>query len=333
MAQDKNQKNGNKKSPFSIYWIYAILGIGLIAYQYYYSASSKIPLKTVAQFESLAEGGYVENVTIVINKLRADIRLNEDGISFLKSTDEKQFQNIKKAVKNQNTRGKSSGTHDFELNISDNGNFEKKIEEINATLKEGGKHQIPYTSETEYDYLSSILGFLLPIVLIFALWMFIMRRMSGGGGGPGGQIFNIGKSRAQVYDNGKSTNITFKDVAGLQGAKEEIEEIVEFLKNPKKYTELGAKIPKGALLVGPPGTGKTLLAKAVAGEAKVPFFSLSGSDFVEMFVGVGASVYVIYSSRQRKNLLRSSSSMRLMQSGVRVVKTEGLVPMMSVKTH
>ncbi len=116
-----------------------------------------------------------------------------------------------------------------------------------------------------------------------------MRRMSGGSGGAGGQIFNIGKSRAQVYEKGKSTNITFKDVAGLEGAKEEIVEIVEFLKNPKKYTELGAKIPKGALLVGPPGTGKTLLAKAVAGEAKVPFFSLSGSDFVEMFVGVGAS--------------------------------------------
>jgi cell division protease FtsH len=121
--------------------------------------------------------------------------------------------------------------------------------------------------------------------------MFVMRRMSGGGGagGGGGQIFNIGKSRAQVYEKGKSTNVTFKDVAGLEGAKEEIVEIVEFLKNPKKYTELGAKIPKGALLVGPPGTGKTLLAKAVAGEAKVPFFSLSGSDFVEMFVGVGAS--------------------------------------------
>jgi cell division protease FtsH len=120
--------------------------------------------------------------------------------------------------------------------------------------------------------------------------MFIMRRMSGGGGGgAGGQIFNIGKSRAQVYEKGKTTNVTFKDVAGLEGAKEEIVEIVEFLKNPKKYTELGAKIPKGALLVGPPGTGKTLLAKAVAGEAKVPFFSLSGSDFVEMFVGVGAS--------------------------------------------
>lgn len=289
MTQEKKQKGGNKKNPFSIYWIYAILGIALIAYQYYYSTGSQIPLKTIAQFETLGKEGYVDNVTIVINKTRADIKLTEEGIDFLKKTDEKQFQAVKKALKSQNSRGKSTGTYIFELKYTDNGNFENKVEEINAYLKENNKQEIPYVSEVEYDYLSSILGFLLPIILIFALWMFIMRRMSGGGGGPGGQIFNIGKSRAQVYDNGKSTNITFKDVAGLQGAKEEVEEIVEFLKNPKKYTELGAKIPKGALLVGPPGTGKTLLAKAVAGEAKVPFFSLSGSDFVEMFVGVGAS--------------------------------------------
>ncbi|MFN5846060.1 MAG: ATP-dependent zinc metalloprotease FtsH, partial [Flavobacteriia bacterium] len=142
----------------------------------------------------------------------------------------------------------------------------------------------------EINYIGNILSFILPIIILVVIWMFVMRRMTGGGGGgAGGQIFNIGKSKAQVYEKGKTTNITFKDVAGLQGAKEEIVEIVEFLKNPKKYTELGAKIPKGALLVGPPGTGKTLLAKAVAGEAKVPFFSLSGSDFVEMFVGVGAS--------------------------------------------
>ncbi len=290
MTQDKKQKGGNKKSPFSIYWIYAILGVALIAYQFYYSTGSQIPLKTIAQFETLGKEGYVEDVTIVINKTRADIKLSEEGIEFLKKTDEKQFQSVKKALKSQNNRGKAtSDSYTFELKYTDNGNFENKVEEINKYLKENEKKEIPYVSEVEYDYLSSILGFLLPIVLIFALWMFIMRRMSGGGGGPGGQIFNIGKSRAQVYENGKSTNVTFKDVAGLQGAKEEIEEIVEFLKNPKKYTELGAKIPKGALLVGPPGTGKTLLAKAVAGEAKVPFFSLSGSDFVEMFVGVGAS--------------------------------------------
>jgi cell division protease FtsH len=163
------------------------------------------------------------------------------------------------------------------------GNFENSLE------KERG---FECARDTETDYFGTILAYLLPFGIIFLIWFFVMRRMTGGGGGAGGgggQIFNIGKSRAQLYDKGKSTNITFKDVAGLQGAKEEIVEIVEFLKNPKKYTDIGAKIPKGALLVGPPGTGKTLLAKAVAGEAKVPFFSLSGSDFVEMFVGVGAS--------------------------------------------
>ena len=161
------------------------------------------------------------------------------------------------------------------------GNFENEIKTRDPALS--------YQAVKETDWLGQIIGFLLPIIILVAIWMFVMRRMSGGGGGGGSQIFNIGKSKAQVYEKGKSTNITFEDVAGLQGAKEEIVEIVEFLKNPKKYTELGAKIPKGALLVGPPGTGKTLLAKAVAGEAKVPFFSLSGSDFVEMFVGVGAS--------------------------------------------
>lgn len=287
MAQNKNKNT--KKSPFSIYWIYAILGIGLIAYQYYYSMNSKVPLKTVTQFETLADSGYVENVAIIINKLRVDVRLNKEGIEYLEKTDDKRFKTIKSFLKNdRNFRSNSNGTLLLELNITDNGNFEKKLEKINVTLKEKNKETITYTSETEYDYLSNILGFLLPIILIFALWMFIMRRMSGGGGSSS-QIFNIGKSKAQIYDSGKSTNITFKDVAGLQEAKVEIQEIVEFLKNSKKYTELGAKIPKGALLVGPPGTGKTLLAKAVAGEAKVPFFSLSGSDFVEMFVGVGAS--------------------------------------------
>ncbi|MFM7662611.1 MAG: ATP-dependent zinc metalloprotease FtsH, partial [Bacteroidota bacterium] len=162
-------------------------------------------------------------------------------------------------------------------------NFENEIKTRDPSLS--------YEAVKETDWLGQIIGFLLPIIILIAIWMFVMRRMSGGSGGGGGgsQIFNIGKSRAQIYDKGKSTNTTFEDVAGLEGAKEEIVEIVEFLKNPKKYTELGAKIPKGALLVGPPGTGKTLLAKAVAGEAKVPFFSLSGSDFVEMFVGVGAS--------------------------------------------
>ena len=146
-----------------------------------------------------------------------------------------------------------------------------------------------------YDYVEEdnfgkdILGWIIFFGIMIAVWSFIMRRVSGGAGGSGGQLFNIGKSKAQMFGQGKSTNVTFDNVAGLEEAKEEVKEIVDFLKNPKKYTALGAKIPKGALLVGPPGTGKTLIAKAVAGEAKVPFFSLSGSDFVEMFVGVGAS--------------------------------------------
>jgi cell division protease FtsH len=185
---------------------------------------------------------------------------------------------MKKVIKRSSNKGKSIV---FELeNIGSHANFEKALEEHGYNN---------YENVTQVNYLINILNYILPFALIIVIWIFVMRRMSGGGGGGGGQIFNIGKSRAQVYEKGKTTNVTFKDVAGLQGAKEEIVEIVEFLKNPKKYTELGAKIPKGALLVGPPGTGKTLLAKAVAGEAKVPFFSLSGSDFVEMFVGVGAS--------------------------------------------
>ena len=143
--------------------------------------------------------------------------------------------------------------------------------------------------QTKTNYVGQILGWVLPFILLLALWMFLIRRMSGGGGGGAGNIFNVGKSRAQIFDKDTNVKTNFSDVAGLEEAKTEIMEIVDFLKNPKKYTQLGGKIPKGALLVGPPGTGKTLLAKAVAGEANVPFFSISGSDFVEMFVGVGAS--------------------------------------------
>lgn len=286
MAENSNKKD-NKRSPFSIYWIYAILGVALIGFQLYMNTGSKIPLKSTNQFFELAKQGYVEDVTIVINKARADFAVNKEGLEYLKTTDDKMFSGLKKILKN--AKGSASELV-FETSFAESGQFESEIQKINDELKAQSKDPISYVSETEHDYISGILSFLLPIIILVALWLFIMRRMSGGsGGGPGGQIFNIGKSRAQVYEKGKTTNVTFKDVAGLEGAKEEIEEIVEFLKNPKKYTELGAKIPKGALLVGPPGTGKTLLAKAVAGEAKVPFFSLSGSDFVEMFVGVGAS--------------------------------------------
>lgn len=178
----------------------------------------------------------------------------------------------------------NKGPH-YSVNIGNSKElFTKKIEDA----REAGKLN-SYTEEPD-SMMGDLLLTLLPIIIIVGLWIFMMRRMSGGGAaGGGGQIFNIGKSKAKLFDEKNDIKVTFKDVAGLEGAKEEIQEIVEFLKNPEKYTSIGGKIPKGALLVGPPGTGKTLLAKAVAGEAKVPFFSLSGSDFVEMFVGVGAS--------------------------------------------
>ena len=172
------------------------------------------------------------------------------------------------------------------MNYGDQQNFENEINDI----KKENNLDTELTYDQESNVLTELLLTLLPFVLIIGIWIYLMRRMSGGaGGGAGGQIFNIGKSKAKLFDEKTDTRTSFKDVAGLEGAKEEVEEIVEFLRNPDKYTSLGGKIPKGALLVGPPGTGKTLLAKAVAGEAKVPFFSLSGSDFVEMFVGVGAS--------------------------------------------
>ncbi len=286
MKESNTKNNPPRKSPFSIYWIYAILAFALIGYNVYFTYNNRIPFNST-QFDDVASKGYVEDVTLVINKLRADFKLSEAGVNYIKKSDDKTFKNIKTVLEKSNVNAK---TVSFEINYADNGNFEEKLVGINTTLKEEGKTPISFKSGTEKDYFWGILNVLLPFIILIGIYMFIMRRMSGGNsGGPGGQIFNIGKSKAQVYENGKSTNVTFKDVAGLQGAKEEIEEIVEFLKNPKKFTELGAKIPKGALLVGPPGTGKTLLAKAVAGEAQVPFFSLSGSDFVEMFVGVGAS--------------------------------------------
>ena len=270
-----------KKSPFSIYWIYAALGFALIAFQLYVSSDSVATIKSRETFFNLVENKGVRNVRI-INQVKADFYLNAKGKALVKQAKKGELVEIKKALsKNGPVKNKEIK---FELeNIGNHANFEEE-------LKEKGYRN--FQNVNEVNYLGQILSYILPFALIIIIWIFVMRRMSGGGGGGGGggsQIFNIGKSRAQVYDKGKSTNITFADVAGLAGAKEEIVEIVEFLKNPKKYTELGAKIPKGALLVGPPGTGKTLLAKAVAGEAKVPFFSLSGSDFVEMFVGVGAS--------------------------------------------
>lgn len=282
---DNNQK---KKSPFSIYWIYAAIGLAIIGFNLFISSSGNVAIKTEETFFELAKNNYVTDVSLV-NKQRVDFKLTDEGEDFVKQSSDSRFKGMKEALKEGSRFG--SQNPEFSVKILDPGTFTSSVKEMNEELKAEGKTTIQVVPEEEINYFGNIISFLLPIVILLAIWMFVMRRMTGGagGGGAGGQIFNIGKSKAKVYEKGKTTNVTFKDVAGLEGAKEEIEEIVSFLKNPKKYTELGAKIPKGALLVGPPGTGKTLLAKAVAGEAQVPFFSLSGSDFVEMFVGVGAS--------------------------------------------
>ncbi len=226
----------------------------------------------LSKFYEYLDKSQVEKV--VFNNSSAQVYLNEA----VKKTAEH-----KKESKPTLLSSMSTGP-DYVVEIANKDLFEEKL--VQATSE--GKLK-EFTTEKESNF-GSILLSLLPIILIIAFWFFMMRRMSGGaGGGGGGQIFSIGKSKARLFDEKNDIRVTFNDVAGLVGAKEEIQEIVEFLKNPEKYTSIGGKIPKGALLVGPPGTGKTLLAKAVAGEAQVPFFSLSGSDFVEMFVGVGAS--------------------------------------------
>jgi cell division protease FtsH len=290
--KDKQNKN-NKKSPYSIYWIYAAIGIAIIGIQLFMSSSTTKELQSKQTFLTLMEEGYVQNTILWRNVGRVDFKITESGKTAVQQGDFSgaDFDVMKRAMNNS---GKSLGSASpqFSFDIASTDAFIKEFEIVNDKRKEEGFEVIAYKVDEEHNYIGQVFSFLLPIIIIIAIWMFIMRRMSGGaggGGGAGGQIFNIGKSKAKVFEKGKGTDVTFKDVAGLEGAKEEVEEIVNFLKNPKKYTELGAKIPKGAILVGPPGTGKTLLAKAVAGEADVPFFSLSGSDFVEMFVGVGAS--------------------------------------------
>lgn len=268
-----------RKNPLSVYWIYVAFVIVLVSTHLYVNSETSTVIKYKETLLDLVEAKGVKQVKI-INQSSARFQLRSSAKAYINSRKDLDFPKMRKLLANKNAQ---TSKMVFELeNIGNHANFEKALDERGYN---------DYENIIETNWIAQILGYLLPFGIIVLIWMFVMRRMSGGGGagGGGGQIFNIGKSRAQVYEKGKSTNITFKDVAGLEGAKEEIVEIVEFLKNPKKYTELGAKIPKGALLVGPPGTGKTLLAKAVAGEAKVPFFSLSGSDFVEMFVGVGAS--------------------------------------------
>ena len=268
-----------KKGPrFSIYWIYAIIFAVLIGFQLFGPFSPNSAKTDNLAFKNMVLAGEVEKYEIVDNRKNVKIYLNKAGI-------ERHKTELKEGVS-----GKLSekGPH---MSFKYSGDFEKQMDDFYKDNNVPSDKRVSFTVTTERDILGGALQFLLPILLFVGLWVLLMRKMSGGaggGGGPGG-IFNIGKSKATLFDKGTKVNITFADVAGLDEAKVEVMEIVDFLKNPKKYTNLGGKIPKGALLVGPPGTGKTLLAKAVAGEAQVPFFSLSGSDFVEMFVGVGAS--------------------------------------------
>ena len=270
----------NKRPKFSAYWIYALLLLFIFGMNFFSGGGMWYQPKETSQakFEEFLRNGDVARV-VVVNKREAKIYLTPEAL-------EKEAHKDVRGDNSLISSGASSEIPQYKFELGDLSNFENKFDQIVA------ENNLTTTREykTEQNVIGDLLITLLPFVLIIGIWIFLMRRMSGGGaGGAGGQIFNIGKSKAKLFDEKNDTKVTFKDVAGLEGAKEEVQEIVEFLKQPEKYTSLGGKIPKGALLVGPPGTGKTLLAKAVAGEARVPFFSLSGSDFVEMFVGVGAS--------------------------------------------
>ena len=270
------KENPVKKPKFNSYWIYGIVVVGLLTFSMFGDGSSQTLKKTnISEFERFLNDGDVMEV-VVYNKNLAKVSLTKQALE----------KPIHEATKTKNLFGQVNinGPH-YQFEVGNLELFQRKLEEA-----EDKNIAFKYDFTTvENRWMDVFLSFL-PILLIVGVWIFLMRRMSGeGGGGGGNQIFNIGKSKAKLFDEKTDITTTFKDVAGLEGAKEEIQEVVDFLKNPEKYTVLGGKIPKGALLVGQPGTGKTLLAKAVAGEAKVPFFSLSGSDFVEMFVGVGAS--------------------------------------------
>jgi len=253
------KKNKNiKEKKFSYYWVYVFLVVVISSY-WMFGSFLEPGLKDISksEFEAYADNQQIERIEIVRETNIAEIYMTSDHVS--------QYSELRR-----------NGPH-YQYPVYNSESFEKLLTE----------KDINYKPINRPDYIGPALGWIVPILIMIMIWVFIMKRMSRGG--AGGQIFNIGKSKAQLFDQEKQEKITFNDVAGLEGAKDEVEEVVDFLKSPKKYTALGGKIPKGVLLVGPPGTGKTLLAKAMAGEAKVPFFSLSGSDFVEMFVGVGAS--------------------------------------------
>ncbi|MBW8685832.1 ATP-dependent zinc metalloprotease FtsH [Chitinophaga rhizophila] len=271
---DKSPKKGPK---FNIYWVYAFIGVALLAMNFANFGAGPKELSFQEFQLNYLKPGDVDRL-VVVNKKSVEVYIKKDRLN------ESKFDKVSK-----NRLGAQNNGPHFRFTIGSEESFKADLDKAQANIPL--EDQVKVTYEDRQSWFEPFIQLLLPLVLLIGLWVLLMRKMggpAGGSGGPGG-IFNIGKSKATLFDKGTRVNITFSDVAGLDEAKVEVMEIVDFLKNPKKYTSLGGKIPKGALLVGPPGTGKTLLAKAMAGEAQVPFFSMSGSDFVELFVGVGAS--------------------------------------------
>ena len=264
-----NNSNNKPKKKFSFYWIYVVLTAVFLG-SLFFNGGNKTEEIDKGKLITLLKDKDIEKIDLVNGEI-AEIYLNESGL-------QKYFPNERSSSFNS--------IPNYTLRIGSVERFEQDLE----TAQEGFTDPIYPQNVKRHNWGAEIVSWILPIVIIFGFWFLIIRMMGrNGGAGGGGNVFNIGKSQAKLYDNASDVKVTFKDVAGLEEAKEEVMEVVDFLKNPGRYTKLGGKIPKGVLLVGPPGTGKTLLAKSVAGEANVPFFSISGSDFVEMFVGVGAS--------------------------------------------
>jgi len=283
---NKDDGSTPRKGPrFSIYWVWGAIAAILVAFNLFGSYTPDAKEISKQDFtNTMLVGGDVEKVDIITNKDLIKVTIKKDSIS------KPYYKNLLTKINNPWSANKANDKGpQFQFSVTKADEFEKELREFYT--KNPSVQEVTTYSKKEADWLPTILNFLLPVLILVLIWVLLMRKMgsgAGGGAGPGG-IFNIGKSKATLFDKGTKVTITFNDVAGLDEAKVEVMEIVDFLKNPKKYTALGGKIPKGALLIGPPGTGKTLLAKAMAGEAQVPFFSMSGSDFVELFVGVGAS--------------------------------------------
>jgi AFG3 family protein len=271
-----NKPGGPNKPKFNSYWIIGIILLAMIGIQFLSSGNNLKEMDTNRFFQVLQKGD-VEKI-VIVNKEKVEIYIKPERLS------DPAYEDVS-SNKSNTVLGQPVPQYYFTIISQD-----VFMEDLNRVMNDLPPENRPtYTTSTRRNYLGEIMLWVIPFLLIMGIWIYMLRRMGGGGGAGGGNIFSVGKSKAQIFDKETSVKVDFHDVAGLEEAKVEIREIVEFLKNPKKYTDLGGKIPKGALLVGPPGTGKTLLAKAVAGEANVPFFSMSGSDFVEMFVGVGAS--------------------------------------------